>query len=216
MAGKSKAPPQPAYVEDLDEDSHDVLPHSRLTANSANSAAKIHSRLDLRFPAEPLIDGASDSGYSSRTAATANSTQSGPSGERSPPVLHKQDVPKRGQVDLARRPSSRKERRDKERARPTRDEKMHTGAYPGAVYHQSHVQRSPSKSRRREYARITKTAATTTKLAPTITLPHPSRPEQWTSPTTLPVRPCPITHRLPSELSLPARFLRRIPRESFY
>ena len=149
MAGKSKAP-QPACVEDFDEVSHDAVPHSRQVANSA---AKLHSRLDPRSPAEPLIDGASDSGYSSRTAATANSTQSGPSGGRSPPVLHKLDMPKRDQVDLARRPSSRKERRDKERARPTRDEKMHTGAYPAAVYHQTHVQRSPSKSRRRDSVR---------------------------------------------------------------
>ncbi|KAJ5669974.1 uncharacterized protein N7477_005337 [Penicillium maclennaniae] len=70
-----------------------------------------------------------------------------------PPVLHKLDMPKHDQVDLARRPSSRKERRDKERARPTRDEKMHTGAYPAAVYHQTHVQRSPSKSRRRDSVR---------------------------------------------------------------
>ncbi|KAJ5142336.1 hypothetical protein N7526_003331 [Penicillium atrosanguineum] len=70
-----------------------------------------------------------------------------------PPVLHKLDMPKRDQVDLARRPSSRKERRDKERARPTRDEKMHTAAYPAAVHHQTHVQRSPSKSRRRDSVR---------------------------------------------------------------
>ncbi|KAJ5320803.1 hypothetical protein N7476_003805 [Penicillium atrosanguineum] len=76
-----------------------------------------------------------------------------PVGREKPPVLHKLDMPKRDQVDLARRPSSRKERRDKERARPTRDEKMHTAAYPAAVHHQTHVQRSPSKSRRRDSVR---------------------------------------------------------------
>ncbi|KAJ5195415.1 uncharacterized protein N7498_008853 [Penicillium cinerascens] len=150
MAGKSKAPPQPACVEDFDEDSHDAVPDSRQVANTA---AKLHSRLDLRSPAEPLIDGASDSGYSSRTAATANSTQSGPSGGKSPPVLHKLDMPKRDRVDIAKGPSSRKERRDKERARPTRDEKMQMGAYAGSAHHHAPVPRSPSKSRRRDSVR---------------------------------------------------------------
>jgi len=150
MAGKPKAPPQPACVEDFDEDSHDAVPDSRQVANTA---AKIHSRLDLRSPGEPLIDGASDSGYSSRTAATANSTQSGPSGGKSPPVLHKLDMSRRDRVDLARNPSSRRERRDKERVRPTRDEKMQMGAYAGSAHHHAPVPRSPSKSRRRDSIR---------------------------------------------------------------
>ncbi|KAJ5662789.1 hypothetical protein N7462_011715 [Penicillium macrosclerotiorum] len=148
--------PQAAFVEDYDEDSLDVVPDSRQSANTtANTAAKL-SRLDLRFPAEPLIDGASDSGYSSRTTATVNSTQSGPSGGKSPPVALKQDLPKQ-RTDLTRKSSSRKERpKDKDRARPERAEKMQMGAYPGSAHHHAHVQRSPSKPRRRDSAAHTR------------------------------------------------------------
>ncbi|KAJ5960868.1 uncharacterized protein N7479_008018 [Penicillium vulpinum] len=141
MASKG---PRPACVEDYDEEHHAILPDTRLSANiTANSAVKIHSRLE-RFQ-EPLIDGASDSGYSSRTAATVNSTQSGPSGGKSPPTPLKLDTPKR--TDLTRKSSTR-ERNDKERSRPSREEKM-VGAYPGTAHH-AHVPRSLSKPRRRE------------------------------------------------------------------
>ncbi|KAJ6073264.1 hypothetical protein N7467_011349 [Penicillium canescens] len=135
MATKAR----PAFVEDYDEESHATRPNTRMTANAtANSAAKI-ARSDL-FP-EPLIDGASDSGYSSRTAATVNSTQSGPSGGQSPPLKLES---KRG--DLARKSSTRRERKE-ERVRSTRDETM-VGAYSGA--HHAHAPRSSSKSRRHE------------------------------------------------------------------
>lgn len=155
MAGKK---PRPATVEDFDEVAHDIVPDSRQVANTA---AKLQTRSDLRSPAEPLIDGASDSGYSSRTAATANSTQSGPSGGKSPPVLHKLDMPKRDRerVDLARRSSSRKdrserpERKDKDRVRPVRDENPPMGAYPHPHHAHAHVPRSSSKSRRRDSVR---------------------------------------------------------------
>ncbi|CAI7570963.1 unnamed protein product [Penicillium glandicola] len=141
MASKG---PRPACVEDYDEEQHLILPDTRLSANTAaNTAAKISSRLERSQ--EPLIDAASDSGYSSRTAATVNSTQSGPSGGKSLPVPLKPDNPKRN--DLARKSSTR-ERKDKERSRPSREEKM-VGAYPGTA-HPTHVPRSSSKPRRRE------------------------------------------------------------------
>lgn len=149
MAGKK---PQPATVEDFDEVAHDVVPDSR---QEANTGAKVQTRSDLRSPAEPLIDGASDSGYSSRTAATANSTQSGPSGGKSPPVLQKLDMPKRDRerVDLARKSSSRKERKDKERLKPVRDEPAQMGVSPHPPPPQVAVARSSSKSRRRDSVR---------------------------------------------------------------
>ncbi|CAG8034038.1 unnamed protein product [Penicillium salamii] len=143
MASKG---PQAAFVEEFDEDSNVTLPGTRLSANIApNTAAKL-SRLDPRHP-EPLIDGASDSGYSSRTAATTNSTQSGPSGGKSPPAPLKVDNPRR--TDLNRKSSTR-ERRDKERSRPSREEKM-VGAYAGAAHH-AHVHRSSSKPHGRDSA----------------------------------------------------------------
>ncbi|KAF9237482.1 hypothetical protein LCP9604111_9727 [Penicillium roqueforti] len=145
MAGNG---PRPACVEDYDEEQQHTLPDTRLSAIiAANTAAKLSSRLE-RFQ-EPLIDGASDSGYSSRTAATVNSTQSAPSGGKSPPIPLKLDTSKRN--DLARKSSTR-ERKDKERSRPPREEMM-VGAYPGAAHH-AHVPRSSSKSRRRESAHI--------------------------------------------------------------
>ncbi|EPS31725.1 hypothetical protein PDE_06682 [Penicillium oxalicum 114-2] len=139
--------PQAAYVEDYDEEGG-IVPDSR---HSANTAIKVSSRLAHRFPAEPLIDGASDSGYSSRTAATGTSTQSGPLGERSPPVPHKLDMPKH-RTDLARTSSSRRPRteRERERIRPEHAEKP-TGI---PSHHHAHVQRSSSKHRRRESAQI--------------------------------------------------------------
>ncbi|KAJ5635783.1 uncharacterized protein N7484_009096 [Penicillium longicatenatum] len=133
--------PKPATVEEWDERLHDIVPDSQQVANTG---AKVSSRLDHRFP-EPLIDGASDSGYSSRTAATVNSTQSGPSGGKSPPTVLKQVAPKH--TDITRK-SSRRERKDKERARP--DETMQMGAYPGPGYIQPRASRSPSKPRRRD------------------------------------------------------------------
>ncbi|KAJ6090364.1 hypothetical protein N7486_009179 [Penicillium sp. IBT 16267x] len=134
--------PKAATVEDWDESTHDIVPDSQQVANTG---AKVSSRLDRRFP-EPLIDGASDSGYSSRTAATVNSTQSGPSGGKSLPTVLKQVAPKN--TDLTRKPS-RRDRKDKERAaRP--DETMQMGAYPGPGYIQPRDPRSPSKPRRRD------------------------------------------------------------------
>ncbi|KAJ5280749.1 hypothetical protein N7478_006121 [Penicillium angulare] len=135
--------PRPAMVEDFDESLSETVPDSRKVANTG---AKVSSRLDQRFP-EPLIDGASDSGYSSRTAATVNSTQSGPSGGRSPPAPQKTDLPKRSS-DLARK-SSRRDRKDKERAARPQDENMQMGPYPGTAHH-PHAGRSPSKPRRRD------------------------------------------------------------------
>ncbi|KAJ5751091.1 hypothetical protein N7533_008119 [Penicillium manginii] len=149
MAGKK--PPRPAMVEDYDEEFDDIVPESRQVANTA---AKVVTRSDHRFP-EPLIDGASDSGYSSRTAATANSTQSAPSGGKSPPVPHKLHMPKQ-RADFDRHPSTRREHRERrdhqdrqDRPRPGHEESMRVGAYPGSAQYHSHVPRSPSKSRSR-------------------------------------------------------------------
>ncbi|KAJ5777571.1 hypothetical protein N7520_000817 [Penicillium odoratum] len=141
MPGKN---PRPATVEDYDESVHDIVPDSQQVANTG---AKVSSRLDHRFP-EPLIDAASDSGYSSRTAATGNSTQSA-SGGKSPPTVLKQTAPKR--TDLSRKSSRReRDRERKEDRAPRTDETMQMGAYPGAGYPQPHAPRSPSKSHRRD------------------------------------------------------------------
>ncbi|KAJ5826385.1 hypothetical protein N7474_003523 [Penicillium riverlandense] len=138
---------QAAFVEDFDEENHAPLPDTRQVANTA---AKI-SRLEPRAPAELLVDGGSDSGYSSRTAATANSTQSGPLGEKGPPIPLKVDTASQ-RVDLGRKSSTRKDRL-KDTARPSRsshDEKAHAGAYPLSTHQPAPAPRSSSKSRRRD------------------------------------------------------------------
>ncbi|KAL1954281.1 hypothetical protein VTO42DRAFT_1423 [Malbranchea cinnamomea] len=63
-------PPQTyaAFCEEFDEDANDVIPDTRRVANIAAR----RSRPELK-PASRSADGASDSGYSSRTAATAGS-----------------------------------------------------------------------------------------------------------------------------------------------
>ncbi|KAJ5499340.1 hypothetical protein N7453_008391 [Penicillium expansum] len=138
MASKG---PRPACVEDYDEEHHAILPDTRLSANiAANTAAKISSRLE-RFQ-EPLIDGASDSVAPPLPLIAPNL---GRRAEKAPRSLISWTPPKRN--DLARKSSTR-ERKDKERSRPSREEKM-VGAYPGAAHH-THVPRSSSKSRRRE------------------------------------------------------------------
>ncbi|KAA8644034.1 uncharacterized protein ATNIH1004_008230 [Aspergillus tanneri] len=146
MSGKV---PHAAFCEEYDEDAHVILPETRRVANVA---AK-RSKTDLISSAEPLVDVASDSGYSSRTAATVNSTQSGPSGQKSPIPLKLDTAPKR--VDLDRVRSHRKERTKERTARPARDDKMQVGTYPSASHHQHpSMQRSPSRSRRRESAHL--------------------------------------------------------------
>ncbi|KAE8153762.1 hypothetical protein BDV25DRAFT_14451 [Aspergillus avenaceus] len=141
MSGKV---PHAAFCEEYDEDTHAIIPDTRQVANLA---AK-RSKPDLRAAAEALVDIASDSGYSSRTAATVNSTQSGPSGRKSPVPLKIDTTPKRS--DLERVCSHRKDHL--RIIRPSREEKMQVGTYPAVNNHHPSMQRSPS--RRRETAQM--------------------------------------------------------------
>ncbi|RAK77599.1 uncharacterized protein BO72DRAFT_377209 [Aspergillus fijiensis CBS 313.89] len=144
--------PHAAFCEEYDEDTHVIRPETRQVANLTT---KRHKQA-VRSPAEPLVDVASDSGYSSRTAATVNSTQSGPSGRKSP-VPHKPDTTLK-RVDLERvRSKGHKERPSKDRiARPPREDKMQVGSFPtvGHPHPHAHDQRSPSRSRRRDTAQF--------------------------------------------------------------
>ncbi|RAL13827.1 uncharacterized protein BO97DRAFT_341769 [Aspergillus homomorphus CBS 101889] len=144
--------PHAAFCEEYDEDTHVIRPETRQVANTTT---KRHKQA-VKSPAEPLVDVASDSGYSSRTAATVNSTQSGPSGRKSP-VPHKSDTTLK-RADLERvRSKGHKERPSKDRiVRPPREDKMQVGGYPpvGHPHSHAHAQRSPSRSRRRETAQV--------------------------------------------------------------
>ncbi|KGQ02106.1 hypothetical protein PAAG_11055 [Paracoccidioides lutzii Pb01] len=70
-----------AFFEDFDEDTNDVIPESKTVANVA--AKRSSPKSDIR-PLVTSTDGASDSGYSSRTAATLGSAELLPNGKKSP------------------------------------------------------------------------------------------------------------------------------------
>lgn len=147
MTGKV---PHAAFCEEYDEDAHIIIPETRQVANLA---AK-RSQPNLRSAGEALVDIASDSGYSSRTAATVNSTQSGPSGRKAPVPLKVDTAPKR--TDLERVRSHRKDRPKERPTRPSWDEKMQVGTYPAVSHHPAaaSMQRSPSRPRRRENSQM--------------------------------------------------------------
>ncbi|CRG83441.1 hypothetical protein PISL3812_00792 [Talaromyces islandicus] len=140
MARKSPQKPAAAYFEEYDDDAGSVIPHTRQSANIAAKRSKSDfGPLDL-VP----IDFASDSGYSSRTAATGNSSQSRASGKPSPLALSLDTNPRSKAVDAVRTKETRREKgkqRDEKRASA---DLMHMNARTVAP------QRSSSKSRRRE------------------------------------------------------------------
>ncbi|PYI08512.1 hypothetical protein BO78DRAFT_73767 [Aspergillus sclerotiicarbonarius CBS 121057] len=146
----SRKVPHAAFCEEYDEDAHVILPETRQIANLTSK----RSKPALRSPGPPLVDVASDSGYSSRTAATVNSTQSGPSGRKSPVPL-KLDTSLVKRADLDRVRSKAKERPKQRIARPSREDKMQVGPYPNGMGHPAaHAQRSPSRSRGRETSQV--------------------------------------------------------------
>ncbi|KAL2809399.1 hypothetical protein BJX63DRAFT_423829 [Aspergillus granulosus] len=143
----SRKTPQAAFFEEYDEDAHAILPDTRQTANLTAKRSKPDLKKSTR---EPFVEAASDSGYSSRTAATVNSTQSAPSGRKSPIPL-KVD-PSLRRSELERVLSRTKDRPPRDRgARPTREDKMHAGPF-SAGYPPAHAQRSPSRGQRLERA----------------------------------------------------------------
>lgn len=136
--------PSAAYFEDYDEDAHAVLPETRQVANVA---AK-RSKSDLRSP-EFGFDLGSDSGYSSRTAATVNSGQSLPSGRPSPHTLTLDTTPNSRPVELARVREGRKDKGKQREDKRTPAEMMNVETMRG-VTGMGPSPRSPTKSKRRE------------------------------------------------------------------
>ncbi|KAL5333246.1 hypothetical protein BJX70DRAFT_73429 [Aspergillus crustosus] len=141
-----KVPPRAAFVEEYDEDSQAPIPDTRQVANVTAKRSKSDLRKSAREP--PFVEAASDSGYSSRTAATVNSTQSAPSGQKHHPAPLKVDTSLK-RTDLERVRSRTKERPRDRSARPSREDKMQAGPY-SAGYPPAHVPQSPSRSQRLE------------------------------------------------------------------
>lgn len=137
--------PHAAFCEEFDEDANVILPETRRVANVAAKRSKTELR-----PAEGGTDGASDSGYSSRTAATVNSAQSGPSGRRSPPPLKVNTTLRSIDLEKIREiRSSRKEKGKERQERPAMPGKMPVETLRSSTRVAPH-QRSPSKPKRRD------------------------------------------------------------------
>ncbi|EAU38149.1 predicted protein [Aspergillus terreus NIH2624] len=165
MAPK-KSPPHAAFVEEYDEDAHAIVPDTRQVAK----VAARRSRSDLRSLADPVLDLASDSGYSSRTAATVHSTQSAPSSGRNDfaaasaaaAAAAAAAVPSAAtttlkRADLDRVRSSRKDRTKERSPRPSRENDKMQVVYPPVTHHHQQQQQQPPQrhpSRRRESAQM--------------------------------------------------------------
>lgn len=139
--------PHAAFVEEYDEDANVALPETRQVANVAAKRSKSELR-----PAELALDLASDSGYSSRTAATVNSGhQSPPSGRRSPVALKLDTTPKA--ISTEKHRESRKDK-GKERAdKRTSADMMQYDAMRNSS-RMAPSPRSQSKARRRDSASV--------------------------------------------------------------
>lgn len=149
----SRKVPRAAFCEEYDEDSHVTRPETRKVANAASK----RSATDLRSLVGPLLDGASDSGYSSRTAATVNSAQSGPSGGgRRSPVRKPDPTPTLKKAGPERARSTRKERGE----RPVREEKMAAGREESVGRERQAQSRRSSSKRRRDSVQIGQTHET--------------------------------------------------------
>ncbi|KAL1972763.1 hypothetical protein VTN31DRAFT_7177 [Thermomyces dupontii] len=148
MSSRVPQEPSAAYLEDYDEDAGQALPDTRRVANIS---AK-RSRSDLKS-AELGFDFASDSGYSSRTAATGHSGQSVQSSRESRLTAHNLSSLHTSQTAVVANPEqsrSRESRKDKGKQREERRalERMRSESTRQA--HAERPSRSPSKSRRRE------------------------------------------------------------------
>ncbi|KAK2752085.1 hypothetical protein FQN55_007973 [Onygenales sp. PD_40] len=153
MSSRTSQRSYAAFFEDYDEDANVTLPETRTVANVA---AK-RSKPDLR-QSGTSTDGASDSGYSSRTAATIASAESLPAGKRSPiapldTTLANRDLDRvRGRVD------EREKEKTKARSKTKEPRERKPTSNGGGTMHPSMVRsssrsaakRSASKPRKRD------------------------------------------------------------------
>ncbi|KAL1961533.1 hypothetical protein VTN77DRAFT_1638 [Rasamsonia byssochlamydoides] len=140
MSQRVRQVPHAAFVEEYDEDANVALPETRQVANVAAKRSKSELRT-----AELGFDFASDSGYSSRTAATVNSVQSPPSGRRSPVPLRLDTTPR-----LTGTERHRESRKDKGKERDDRHADIMQYDSVRNASRMAPSPRSPSKPRRRD------------------------------------------------------------------
>lgn len=133
MSPKVTQIPHAAFCEDLDEDANTILPETRKVANVA--AKRSRPDLPNALSKSASADGASDSGYSSHTAATLGSGDSAPKESRQRTALR---------VDTSAR------ERD---SRPPISERTRDGSDGHESKSRPPLSRSSSKSRRSDKGR---------------------------------------------------------------
>ncbi|PGH04329.1 hypothetical protein AJ79_07109 [Helicocarpus griseus UAMH5409] len=135
-----------AYFEEFDEDANDILPDTRTVANVA---AK-RSKPDIQT-AGTSTDGASDSGYSSRTAATVGSADSLPTGKRSPnfaqldAIANRELERARGRPDNREKENPKTKAKDKE-SRESNLKPSHSNGAPAQAKMRSASRPAPKRS----------------------------------------------------------------------
>ncbi|KAL8652930.1 MAG: hypothetical protein Q9210_002399 [Variospora velana] len=127
--------PHAAYIEDYNEDAHTTVPDSRQTANVAAKRSK--PEISTVKVTDLGRDGASDSGYSSHTAATLNSGKSSSLGSKTGSATLTLDTSLESLAPSKRRPPG-----VERQAQPT----------PQSP-HKPALRRSESKARAKENAR---------------------------------------------------------------
>ncbi|OAX78406.1 hypothetical protein ACJ72_07288 [Emergomyces africanus] len=145
MASRTSQQSYAAFFEDFDEDANVTIPETRTVAN----VAARRSKPDIQ-QSGTSTDGASDSGYSSRTAATVGSADSFPPGKTSPPfaqldsVIANRDIERvRGRPDDREKERAKSKGKDKE-SRETRSSSK--GAKIHASMHRSSSRPAPKRS----------------------------------------------------------------------
>ncbi|OJD14611.1 hypothetical protein AJ78_05071 [Emergomyces pasteurianus Ep9510] len=145
MASRTSQQSYAAFFEDFDEDANVTIPETRTVANI--TAKK--SQPDIQ-QSGTSTDGASDSGYSSRTVATVGSADSLPTGKTSPPsvqldtVIANRDIERvRGRPDDKEKEKAKLKGKDKD-LRETRSSSK--GAKIHASMHRSSSRPAPKRS----------------------------------------------------------------------
>ncbi|EER39437.1 conserved hypothetical protein [Histoplasma capsulatum H143] len=143
MAARTSQQSYAAFFEDFDEDANVTIPETRTVANVAAKRSKADPQ-----QSGTSTDGASDSGYSSRTAATVGSADSLPTGKRSPPFVQLDTVIANRDIERVRgRPDDREREKSKSKGkdRQSRETNSSTSNGTTSTIHVPNMRRSSSR-----------------------------------------------------------------------
>ncbi|KAL7351415.1 hypothetical protein ACKS0A_00199 [Histoplasma ohiense] len=143
MAARTSQQSYAAFFEDFDEDANVTIPETRTVANVAAKRSKADPQ-----QSGTSTDGASDSGYSSRTAATVGSADSLPTGKRSPPFVQLDTVIANRDIERVRgRPDDREREKSKSKGkdRQSRETNPSTSNGTTSTIHVPNMRRSSSR-----------------------------------------------------------------------